>query len=104
MPNPARPSRIRLRLPWFLRRAAPCEHLTLVRPGHPGASGCEACLATGDTWVHLRMCLTCGHVGCCDASNNKHATKHFRASGHPVIRSYEPGEAWRWCYIHERKV
>ena len=104
MPNAARPFHNRLRLPWFLQRATRCEHLSLVRPVQPSASSCEDCLAIGDTWVHLRMCLTCGHVGCCDASKNTHAAKHFRATGHPVIRSYEPGEAWRWCYIDERKV
>ena len=55
----------------------------------------------GDTWIHLRLCLTCGHVGCCDSSKNKHATKHFHATGHPLIESYEPGEDWAWCYIDE---
>ena len=63
--------------------------------------GCEECLATGDEWVHLRLCLACGHVGCCDSSKNKHATKHFHASGHPVIQSFEPGEDWGWCYVDE---
>ena len=63
--------------------------------------GCEECLAQGTSWVHLRMCLTCGHVGCCDTGEWRHADAHFRASGHPVMRSYEPGETWRWCYVHE---
>ena len=63
--------------------------------------GCEECLATGGWWVHLRMCQSCGHIGCCDNSKNKHATKHFHASSHPVIRSYEPGEEWGYCYPDE---
>lgn len=78
---------------------AMCEHLT--EAGDPEArtpEGCEECLAAGGRWVHLRRCLSCGHVGCCDSSPGKHATAHFRATGHPVVRSYEPGETWRWCY------
>lgn len=63
--------------------------------------GCEECLKTGDSWVHLRLCLECGHVGCCDNSKNKHATKHFHETGHPVIRSFEPGEDWEYCYVDE---
>lgn len=77
-----------------------CSHLDLVRqvePRTPG--GCEECLASGDRWVHLRLCLTCGHVGCCDSSPNRHATRHFESAGHPVIRSFEPGEDWSWCYV-----
>ena len=62
-------------------------------------NGCEECLKKGSSWVHLRLCLTCGHVGCCDSSPNKHGTKHFKASKHPIIRSFEPGEDWLWCYI-----
>ena len=62
---------------------------------------CEDCIKTGDSWVHLRMCMECGHVGCCDSSKNKHATKHFHSSKHPVIRSVEPGESWTWCYVDE---
>ncbi len=61
--------------------------------------GCEECLKMGDTWVHLRLCLECGHVGCCDDSKNKHATKHFHKTGHPVIKSFEPGEDWVYCYV-----
>lgn len=64
-------------------------------------NGCEECLKMGDEWVHLRLCLTCGHVGCCDSSKNKHATKHFHSTQHPVIRSFEPGETWKWCYVDE---
>src|SRR5437899_6656703 len=78
-----------------------CEHVKQIRPVTPNSEGCEECLATGDRWVHLRLCLTCGHVGCCDSSKNKHATKHFHASGHPVMKSAEPGEDWGWCYIDE---
>ena len=63
--------------------------------------GCEDCLKIGGTWVHLRMCHACGHIGCCDNSPNRHATAHFNASGHPLIRSVEPGEDWSWCYVDE---
>jgi uncharacterized UBP type Zn finger protein len=78
-----------------------CSHLNQIRDVTPSAAGCEECLKLKDRWVHLRMCLTCGHVGCCDSSKNKHATKHFHASNHPIIRSVEPGEAGRWCYPDE---
>lgn len=79
-----------------------CTHLGAVRPVEPSAEGCEDCLRTGDPWVHLRICQSCGHVGCCDSSPNKHATAHFRANpDHPVVRSYEPGEDWWWCYLDE---
>jgi len=67
----------------------------------PRTDGCEECLQARDEWVHLRLCLTCGHVGCCDDSENKHATAHFHLTGHPVIESLEPGEGWRWCYVDE---
>jgi hypothetical protein len=79
-----------------------CSHFDQVRPVEPGTQGCAECLQTGDTWVHLRLCLACGHVGCCDSSKNKHATRHFHATGHPVMRSHEPGETWGWCYVHEQ--
>ncbi len=78
-----------------------CPHLDQIRDVTPSSDGCAECLASGDTWVHLRLCLTCGHVGCCDSSKNKHATKHFHATGHPVIRSFEPGEDWGWCYVDQ---
>jgi len=78
-----------------------CAHTRLAQPVTPTSTGCEECLELGDTWVHLRVCMTCGHVGCCDSSKNKHATKHYRATGHPVIRSFEPGETWAWCYEDE---
>jgi uncharacterized UBP type Zn finger protein len=82
-----------------------CEHLAAAQkrtsPVHPSSHGCKECLESGDGWVHLRLCLTCGHVGCCDSSPNRHATRHFHATRHPVIRSYEPGESWGWCYVDE---
>jgi uncharacterized UBP type Zn finger protein len=81
--------------------ARSCAHLDAVRPVTPSSAGCEECLALGDEWVYLRLCLTCGHVGCCDSSKNKHATKHFHATGHPLIQSFEPGEDWLWCYVDE---
>ncbi len=65
----------------------------------PGAQGCEDCLKIGGRWVHLRICLICGHVGCCDNSPNRHATKHFQATGHPIIQSYQPGEDWQGCFV-----
>jgi uncharacterized UBP type Zn finger protein len=64
----------------------------------PSADGCEDCLLSGDRWVHLRMCMTCGHVGCCDSSKNRHARAHHAATAHPIVASIEPGESWRWCY------
>jgi len=76
-----------------------CTHLGQIRDIKPSAAGCEECLKMKDRWVHLRMCLTCGHVGCCDSSKNKHATRHFHTTNHPIIRSVEPGEKWRWCYV-----
>lgn len=79
-----------------------CSHLDSVRdvtPRTPG--GCEECLAQGMRWVHLRLCLGCGHVGCCDSSPGKHATKHFHRAGHAIVRSLEPGENWGWCYADQ---
>jgi len=81
--------------------AVPCTHLDTIRRVHPSAAGCEECLKTGSWWVHLRMCLECGHVGCCDSSPNKHATRHFHAVQHPLVTSREPGEHWKYCYIDE---
>lgn len=82
-----------------------CGHLreaaTRKTGVNPSAKGCEDCLRTGDEWVHLRLCVTCGHVGCCDNSSNRHATKHFAGTKHPVIRSFEPGEDWGYCYADE---
>lgn len=79
-----------------------CIHLEQAKDAEPKTpQGCEECLKTGDQWVHLRLCLTCGHVGCCDSSKNKHATKHYKKTTHPVIRSFEPGEDWKYCYIDD---
>ncbi len=80
---------------------AQCAHLEQIRLTEPKKHVCEDCVKTGDTWVHLRMCLQCGHIGCCDSSKNRHATKHFQATQHPLIRSAEPGENWIWCYVDE---
>ena len=81
---------------------ASCGHLIVeMARVTPTGAGCEECLRSGDRWVHLRLCLTCGHVGCCDSSKNKHATKHYRAIRHPIVRSFEPGEDWLWCYVDE---
>jgi hypothetical protein len=82
----------------------PCGHLDAIRPVVPRSSGCEECLKIGSPWVHLRLCLTCGHVGCCDSSPNRHARRHAHAIGHPIVRSFEPGERWRWCYVDEAFV
>ena len=83
---------------------AQCAHLNFVKTARPNSDGCEECLAMGDTWVHLRLCRTCGHVGCCDSSKNKHATKHFRGTRHPIITSLERGEDWSWCYVDELEL
>ena len=79
--------------------AVPCTHLNTIHPVQPHSRGCEECLKLGDTWVHLRMCRECGNVGCCDDSKNQHATKHFHATQHPIIRSIQPGEHWSWCFV-----
>lgn len=80
-----------------------CEHVgTIEYADAPDpVAGCEDCLAIGGRWVHLRMCQGCGRVGCCDSSPNRHATAHFHATGHPVVRSVQPGEDWSWCYVDE---
>ena len=83
------------------QRKKPCTHLDQIRDVVPRSKGCEECLKSGDSWVHLRLCLTCGFVGCCDDSRNKHATKHFHKTNHPIIKSLEPGENWIWCYIDD---
>ncbi|HXJ33146.1 MAG TPA: MFS transporter [Candidatus Eisenbacteria bacterium] len=80
---------------------AACGHLDQIRELPVGELSCPECLARGDAWVHLRLCLTCGHVGCCDSSKNRHASAHFWATRHPIVRSLEPGEDWRWCYVDE---
>ncbi len=81
--------------------AQECTHLDSIKVTQTDIHVCEDCIKTGDTWVHLRMCLTCGHVGCCDSSPNKHASKHANQSDHPLIRSIEPGERWVWCYVDQ---
>jgi uncharacterized UBP type Zn finger protein len=79
-----------------------CPHVAGLHPVPPRTpDGCEECLKTGSPWVHLRLCLTCGHVGCCDSSPNRHATRHQETVGHPVVASYEPGELWAWCFVDE---
>jgi hypothetical protein len=77
-----------------------CTHIDELAAGHvtPSSDGCEDCLRIGGRWVHLRMCMTCGHIGCCDSSPNRHATAHWHDTDHPIVRSYEPGEDWWWCY------
>ncbi len=81
--------------------AAVCEHLDQIRDVTPSSEGCEECLKIGDSWVHLRICRICGQVGCCDSSKNKHATNHFLETGHPIIKSFEPGEDWSYCFVEE---
>ncbi|MFI5086546.1 MAG: UBP-type zinc finger domain-containing protein [Actinomycetales bacterium] len=79
-----------------------CGHLGQIRAVTPDSQdACPDCVALGDSWYHLRECQSCGHVGCCDSSKNKHATAHYRSTGHPLIRSYQPGEGWWWCYEDE---
>ena len=81
-----------------------CEHEIDIDPLPPRTRGCEECLKTGTPWVHLRLCLTCGHVGCCDSSPGRHATRHAHATEHPVVASFEPGERWAWCYVDQIEV
>ena len=81
-----------------------CEHLFEAKPIPARTPGCEECLKTGLLWVHLRLCLSCGHVGCCDSSPGRHATKHFHHTSHPVVASYEPGERWAWCYVDQEEL
>ena len=78
-----------------------CSHLGTIKRVTPSARGCEECLKTGSKWVHLRICRTCGHVGCCDQSPGRHATRHYRAAGHLIIEGYDPPEGWGWCYLDE---
>jgi len=81
-----------------------CSHLDQARMVEPRSEGCEECIAMGQTWVHLRLCLSCGHVGCCDQSVGRHAFHHFEDTGHAIMRSHEPGEVWGWCWIDEMEV
>jgi uncharacterized UBP type Zn finger protein len=93
---------------WALQRitgrSATCSHMSAVRDVARRSEGCEQCLAAGDAWVHLRICLTCGQVGCCDSSKNRHAHRHADTVGHPIARSAEPGEDWAWCFIDETLI
>ena len=80
-------------------------HVALIRPVVPQTpNGCAECMKLGSPWVHLRLCLTCGHVGCCDSSPLRHARLHAHSAGHPIVQSFEPDENWRWCYIDEAFV
>ncbi len=81
-----------------------CGHLDMIQTVYPSAAGCEDCIRLGEDWVHLRMCLVCGHIGCCDTSKNKHTTAHFHSTEHPLIMSMEPGENWAWCYSDEEYI
>jgi uncharacterized UBP type Zn finger protein len=81
--------------------APACSHLDLIAVTNTGIRVCEDCVKLRDEWVHLRMCLVCGHVGCCDSSRNRHAMRHFHGTGHPLVRSIEPGERWVWCYADQ---
>jgi uncharacterized UBP type Zn finger protein len=78
-----------------------CAHIANIKPVAAQTHGCEECLKLGAAWVHLRLCLTCGHVGCCDSSPGRHATQHFHETGHPLMTSFQPGERWVWCYVDE---
>jgi uncharacterized UBP type Zn finger protein len=78
--------------------ASSCIHLNQIEPVTPRTQGCEECLKIGAAWVHLRLCLGCGHVGCCDSSPNRHATAHFHGTHHPVVQSFQPDEDWMYCY------
>lgn len=85
---------------WLKALEGACGHLDLIKAvAAPKSAGCVECMEAGDDWKDLRFCLTCGYVGCCDASRNRHANEHFRLTGHPLIGSREPGENWAWCYV-----
>jgi len=81
-----------------------CAHMDQIKDVKARVHVCNECVKLGDSWVHLRLCMTCGHVACCDSSKNKHATKHFHSAGHPIMKSIEPGENWGWCYIDELEL
>jgi hypothetical protein len=81
--------------------AQACTHMNQIKVRSTKIHVCEECVKLGDSWVHLRLCMICGNVGCCDDSKNKHATKHFHATKHPIMRSIQPGEDWGWCYVDE---
>lgn len=86
------------------RNSDSCSHTGEAREVDYAERVCPECVARGDRWVHLRICMTCGHVGCCDSSTNRHARAHFEATGHPIIKSIEPGEDWAWCYRDDAYV
>jgi uncharacterized UBP type Zn finger protein len=81
-----------------------CQHEVDLEPAPPRTPGSEECLKLGTPWVHLRLCLTCGRVGCCDSSPGRHATRHFHRTTHPVVASFEPGERWAWCYVDQTEL
>ncbi|MES2290376.1 MAG: UBP-type zinc finger domain-containing protein [Pseudomonadota bacterium] len=83
---------------------ARCGHLITINQVTPQSPGCAECLESGSWWVHLRVCRSCGHVGCCDDSPNKHATAHFQATRHPIIEGYDPPEGWGWCFVEQVEV
>jgi Zn-finger in ubiquitin-hydrolases and other protein len=83
-----------------VKKNDPCEHFGEIRPVTARTDGCEECIALGAPWNELRVCLSCGHVGCCEDSQHAHALQHFNATKHPIIASFEPGESWLWCYVH----
>ena len=83
---------------------AACDHLDTIRDVTPATQGCAECLKQGNWWVHLRLCRTCGHVGCCDDSPFHHATEHFHETGHPIIEGYDPPEGWGWCFVDEVEI
>jgi uncharacterized UBP type Zn finger protein len=82
-------------------QAKNCTHVSMIEEVIPSGQGCLECLRMGDTWFHLRVCMTCGQVGCCDQSKNRHARKHYEQTGHAVVRSFQPGEKWMWCFADE---
>jgi hypothetical protein len=82
-----------------MSKPKPCTHTDSIHHVTPSAKGCEECLKTGSPWVHLRLCRTCGHVGCCDDSPNRHARAHFHETAHPIIEGYDPPEGWGWCFV-----
>jgi uncharacterized UBP type Zn finger protein len=99
---PVRDSPIRVRREVVITKSKPCEHYSGLSRTMPRTSGCEECMAIGTAWNELRVCLSCGHVGCCEDSEHAHALKHFQSTGHPVIASLERGEDWAWCYAHRK--
>jgi uncharacterized UBP type Zn finger protein len=81
-----------------------CRHLDRIRPVTVSSEGCEECLRIGASWVHLRVCLTCGQVGCCDSSEHRHASRHAAEQGHPIVQTIEPDEDWGWCFVDEEAI